>query len=97
MTLGTLRRKPKNQSPVAKASIYMRFIKLDVVVPRRLAFKFMEEFGQAFQRTDSMEGTTAIQEVENYYEFPASFHVVISVYESKESKFYDFMREFCKK
>ena len=76
--------------------IYMRYHKYDVVVPREHAFQFMEAFGRALAVQDVMDGGRSIRCVDRYYEFPASFHVVVSVHESEVKTFNAFLRDFSK-
>lgn len=75
--------------------IYMRDIFLEVVIPKRYVWEFMEEFGEAFATHNGMEGGEHLKSVEGYHEHPNGWHVKVKVYEGDEKKFYTFLREFC--
>lgn len=75
--------------------IYMRDIKLDVVIPEKHAWNFMKEFGKAFAIKNDCEGYMVDKPVDAYYTYPASFHIQVSVWENDEERFYDFLRAFC--
>jgi|APSaa5957512622_1039677.scaffolds.fasta_scaffold149113_1 hypothetical protein len=74
--------------------IYMRFIKLDVVIPKSVVWKFMAEFGVAFS-VDNSHGGRDIQSVDGYYDHPNGWHVKVSVWENDEQHFYEFLAKFC--
>lgn len=76
--------------------IYLRSILLEVVIPEQYVWDFMKEFGSAFAE-DYFEGGRQLKPVERYYAHHAGWHIVVSVPESKEKKFYGFLRVFCKK
>jgi hypothetical protein len=78
-----------------EVQIYMRAVSFDVVVPEKYVWEFMKEFGLAFAMKDTYEGTTNVRTVDDYYNHPAGWHVSVSVHESEEQKFVDFLLSFC--
>ena len=76
-------------------SIYWRSVSLDVVIPKQYVWEFMAEFGKAFVITDAREGGQFIKAVDGYYEHPGGWHIQVSITDSEEMKFYDFLRGFC--
>ena len=77
--------------------VYMRHISLDVVIPKKYVWEFMQEFGETFAVEDSYEGVKNLKAVDGYYDHPAGWHIQVTVFENDESKFYDFLRTFCSK
>lgn len=78
-----------------KASIYMRFIKLDVVIPDEHAWDFMKEFGEVFS-AEGPGGSRQIRAVDGYYDHPNGMHVVLSFSQHEESKFNNWYDLYCK-
>jgi hypothetical protein len=74
--------------------IYMRYIKLDVVIPKPYVWEFMEQFGNEFA-VNCLEGGKDIKSVDGYYDHPGGWHIQISVFENDEERFYDFLQKFC--
>ncbi len=76
--------------------IYMRDISLDVVIPAKHAFAFMEQFGTEFAVNDSseVEGDRRIKAVNGYHDHPAGWHIKVSVWENDENRFYNFLERF---
>ena len=77
--------------------IYLRKILLEVVIPKKYLWEFMEEFGRAFAEKNILLGIEQFKALDDYYEHPNGWHVKVSVSEGYESKFYDFLRNFCLK
>ncbi len=81
---------------MAKVSIYMREIRLDIVIPAQHAFDFMQQFGTEFAVNDSseVENDKRIKAVDGYYDHPAGWHIQVSVWEKDENRFYGFLERF---
>jgi hypothetical protein len=77
-----------------RAIVYMRDVRWDVVVPLGLEWEFMQAFGQAFRRQDTMDGGSFIKAVDGYYEHGGGWHIQVSVNESEEVHLLEFCREF---
>jgi len=77
--------------------IYMKYVKLDVVIPENYVWEFMQEFGEKFAIEDIYEGTSRLKAVDGYYNHPGGWHIQVTVFENYESNFYDFLQEFCTK
>ena len=76
--------------------IYMRHIKLDVVIPKPYVWEFMEQFGTEFAVAQSLDGGNHLKAVDGYYEHPGGWHIQVSVWENDEERFYKFLNKFCK-
>ena len=76
--------------------IYMRDIKLDVVIPKDFVWEFILAFGEEFTVEDTHLGK-AFKTIDDYYDHPNGWHIKLSVYEKDENRFYAFLEEFCKK
>ena len=79
-----------------EVSIYMRTIKLDVVIPGQFVWEFMESFGRIFAVQDTHEGTRNFKSVDGYFYHPNGWHVQVTVPWRLEEKFYVFLEDFCK-
>jgi hypothetical protein len=75
--------------------IYWRYVKLDVVIPEQYAWEFMAEFGKTFAVTCAWEGGSFVKAIDGYYEHPGGWHIQVSITDTDEMKFYDFLRNFC--
>lgn len=75
--------------------IYMRFVRLTVVIPELHVWDFMKEFGVAFAVNDAHAGTTNVKAVDGYHDHPNGWHVHVTVWEHYEERFYAFLHEFC--
>ena len=74
--------------------IYMRDIKLDVVIPKDFVWEFILAFGEEFAVQDSHLGKV-FKTIDGYYDHPNGWHIQLSVYENDEDRFYDFLKKFC--
>lgn len=81
--------------PEGEVSIYMRSIKLNVVIPAGHVWIFMAEFGAAFALKDLLEGGQHNRPVDSYYDHPNGWHVEVTVGENEEPAFYRFLNKFC--
>ena len=73
--------------------IHRRSIKLDVIVPERFIWEFLESYGRAFAIRDSHQGLV-FKQVDGYDYHPNGWHVTVTVADFHENKFYDFVRQF---
>ena len=74
-----------------QAMVYMRTIRLEVVIPEEHVWNFMKEFGEKF--ADQME--VRPREVEKFFYHPNGWHVIVIIGEFEEDKFNEFFVEFC--
>jgi hypothetical protein len=78
------------------ALIYSRHIELEVVVPEKYVWEFMNEFGQVFEYHDTVEGSWHVRPVERYFSHPNGWHVIVRIREGFNEKRFDlFFRDFC--
>lgn len=74
----------------------MRHIKLDVTMPNNdTAWQFLREFGEKL-RIDDLELGKIIRKVDSYSDNPGGWHIAVTIHESEEEMFYDFLRNFCR-
>ncbi|MBX2866730.1 hypothetical protein KTR10_02140 [Candidatus Kaiserbacteria bacterium] len=76
--------------------VYMRHVRLDVVIPKKNVWDFMREFGEAFAVNDDIHGKL-VKAVDGYHDHPngCGWHVQVTVHERDEKKFYAFLNTFC--
>lgn len=75
--------------------IRARHIQLNVVIPEKYAWEFMEKFGETFATKNFDWGGKDFKAVDGYYKHPRGWHIQVSVWEKDEKRFYDFLRDFC--
>ncbi len=75
-------------------SVYMRFVVLEVVIPREYVWKFMEDFGWAFA-SEAYEGGKTFKSVEGCLEHPNGWHVSVKIFDTEEDRFMAFLKNFC--
>jgi len=81
-------------------TIHARNIKLDVVIPQKWVWSFMNQFGKKFAVTDSYHGVKKIKTVDGYHGYchdEDTWHIQVTVWETKEKEFYEFLQRFCKR
>ena len=66
--------------------IHRRSIKLDVIVPERFIWEFLESYGRAFAIRDSHQGLV-FKQVDGYDYHPNGWHVTVTVADFHENKF----------
>ncbi len=75
--------------------VFMRSITLNVVIPELHVWEFMGQFGENFATTNFEGGGKQVKAVDNYYNHPNGWHVIVTVSEHEEFKFYQFLSAFC--
>ena len=74
--------------------VYMRFIQLEVIIPKEFVWEFMQEFGTEFAVNDLHAGPV-FKAVDRYMEHPNGWHIGVTVWENDEPRFNHFLRSFC--
>jgi hypothetical protein len=72
-----------------QALVYMKTIRLEVVIPEKHVWEFMKEFGEQFAY--ELESTPL--EVELFFYHPNGWHVIVVV--EDQSRFNSFFVSFC--
>jgi len=68
---------------------------LDVVIPEKHVWEFVDEFRKSFGTYDSVLGSH-IKAVDGYDKYSEDgWHIKLIIWENTEGKFYDFLRKFC--
>lgn len=75
--------------------VYMRNIKLDVVIPKKWGWSFMNQFGKKFAVKNHFSGEKEIKSVDGYSKHLNGWHIHITIRENEEKKFYEFLQKFC--
>ena len=81
-------------SPPEDVMVYARSIQLEVVIPEQYAYELMRDFGEAFAHDDPDFGKR-IAPVDDYFNNPGGWHIVVTVWDREEAEFYDFLEAFC--
>lgn len=79
-----------------EVSIYMRDIRLEIVIPEKFVWEFTESFGRTFAIKDLHEGTCNFKPVDGYFPHPNGWHVKVTIPWHLEGEFHAFLEDFCR-